>query len=224
VTGYEITWIPLDQLRPAPWNFNRVPPTTLEKTRQSILTFGIVENLVVRPLHMHTIGAGDYTDIPTTQQPPPPTEKTIYEVISGNHRLTLYRELAHDPAPCTILNLDNAHATLLAENLNHVRGTNDPDAYNTAIRTALDTLTSDTVTSLINETKTTIDKILGKDTGLDGNSRPKAWASRYRHRMRRRSRATNPLRRTHPTRPHRPHPHHVNDSQGHQTKTASAVP
>lgn len=178
---FEITWIPLAQLRPAEWNANRVPTATLAKIRTSIETFGIVENLVVRPLEQHTRGltAEAVADIPVTQPVPPPTTETVYEVVSGNHRLQLYRELGIDPAPCHITTLDTGMAIILGEALNHVRGNNDADAYNAAIRRALQTVDADQITGLINESRETLAKLMGHGDGDQPEERPKAWQSRY---------------------------------------------
>jgi len=73
--------IPLERLVEAPWNPNRVAPALLRKVRASIERFGVVENLVARP---H------------------PGEPGKLEVISGNHRLRLYRELGHKDAPVVL--------------------------------------------------------------------------------------------------------------------------
>lgn len=177
---YEITWIPLDQLRPADWNANVVAPAQLKKIRASIEEFGIVENLVVRPLETIALGAqpDDVADIPVTQPVPTPSHRIIYEVVSGNHRLQLYRDLGIDPAPCHITQLDRGRAIILGEALNHVRGTNDPDRYNAAIRQALETVPATKVTSLINETKASLDKILGRTTDDDAPP-PRSFQHRY---------------------------------------------
>ena len=81
--------IPLARLRAAPWNANRVPAAILRKIRRSIEEFGVVENLVARP---H------------------PTEPDVFEVISGNHRLELLRELGVASAPVVVVELDDGHA------------------------------------------------------------------------------------------------------------------
>lgn len=70
--------LPVDLLDEAPWNANRVPRQLLDKIRRSISEFGVVENLVARP------------------QPGQPER---FEVISGNHRLRLFRELGLAFAP-----------------------------------------------------------------------------------------------------------------------------
>jgi ParB family transcriptional regulator, chromosome partitioning protein len=92
--------IRLARLVEAAWNANRVSPATLRRIRRSIETFGVVENLVARP---HPDGADRL------------------EVISGNHRLRLYRELGLSTAPVVVVELADADARLLAETLNRTR-------------------------------------------------------------------------------------------------------
>jgi ParB-like chromosome segregation protein Spo0J len=85
--------IPIELLVEADWNANRVSAGTLRKIRRSLEEFGMVENLVVRA-HPDTSG--------------------VYEVLSGNHRLRLLRELGHRNAPVVVVELDDAGARLLA--------------------------------------------------------------------------------------------------------------
>ncbi len=98
--------VSLDELWAAEWNANRVPDAVLAKGARSIEDFGVVENLLVRP---HPDGRG-------------------YEVISGNHRLLLYREMGMGTAPCRVVEVDDAHARILAQTLNRTRGDDDPKA------------------------------------------------------------------------------------------------
>jgi ParB family transcriptional regulator, chromosome partitioning protein len=94
--------IPLDQLREASWNPNQMDGAMLERLRESLRRFDVVTNLVVRPLR----GAS-------------------YEVISGNQRLQVLRELGRESVPCAVVDLDDAHARLLAQALNRVQGEDD---------------------------------------------------------------------------------------------------
>ena len=94
--------IPLERLHEAPWNANRMTAANLERVRNSIRQFGVVENLVARPLPDPCPACGGRDHL---------------EVISGNHRLRLYGEEDVDPAPCHIVELDDARAMVRAAGL-----------------------------------------------------------------------------------------------------------
>ena len=78
--------LPLDQLRKAPWNPNQMEQPMRDRLKESLSRFGLVSNLVVRP-----IGDG------------------IYEVLSGNQRLEVLRELDFPSVPCVVVDLDDMH-------------------------------------------------------------------------------------------------------------------
>jgi hypothetical protein len=107
LAALDVRELPIEQLLPAEWNANRVPPGTLQKIKRSIEQFGVVENLVVRP---H------------------PGEPGRYEVLSGNHRLQLFSKLGQQSVHCHVVELDDARARVLAQALNRTRGTDDPQA------------------------------------------------------------------------------------------------
>lgn len=95
--------IPLEQLKPAPWNANMMHETMMAHLKESIRRYGLVQNLVVR-----AIGAG------------------VYEVLSGNQRLRVIREIGYAKVPCVVVEVDDARARLLAQALNHIHGEDDP--------------------------------------------------------------------------------------------------
>lgn len=101
----EVTFLDTRSLMPAEWNANHVKRATMEKIKASIREYGIIENSVVRP-HPEFDGK--------------------YEVLSGNHRLQIYKQLRVKKVPCQIVELDDAMAKLLAQTLNRTRGQDDP--------------------------------------------------------------------------------------------------
>jgi hypothetical protein len=141
--------LPIDLLVEAEWNANRVPRSLLAKIRRSLTEFGIVENLVARP---H------------------PQRPGVFEVISGNHRLRLLRELEHVSAPVVLVELDDARARLLAQTLNRTRGTDDPQAYARLLEEVLAELDVSQVTGLLPESEATIDAVLREFGHGDGSS------------------------------------------------------
>lgn len=120
--------IPLARLQEAAWNPNTMTPDMLPKLRESITRYGIVENLVVR-----TLGDG-------------------YEVISGNQRLRVYRELGRETAPCVVVDLTDAQTKLLAQVLNRTRGEDDLGLKAALVRDILADLSEQETLSLLPET------------------------------------------------------------------------
>lgn len=131
--------IPIDQLLEASWNANRVSAELLAKIRRSLSEFGVVENLVVRA---H------------------PDQSGLFEVLSGNHRLRLFRELGHETAPAVIVELDDERARLLAQTLNRTRGEDDPKAYATLLEQLLEQFAPAEVAKFLPESEATIDRHL----------------------------------------------------------------
>jgi hypothetical protein len=131
--------VPLERLHRAEWNANVVPPETLAKVRRSIEEFGVVENLVARP---HPERAGDL------------------EVLSGNHRLELYREMGLPDAPVVEVEADDARARLLAQTLNRTRGADDPEAYARLLADVLAELPMEDVLGFLPETEQSIAQLL----------------------------------------------------------------
>src|SRR5205085_10498234 len=105
--------------------------------RRSIEEFGIVENLVARP---HPDKAG------------------CFEVLSGNQRLRVYRELGFATAPVVVVELDDARARLLAQTLNRTRGSDDPKAYAALLEQVLQEFTLATVSEFLPGTEATLDR------------------------------------------------------------------
>jgi hypothetical protein len=131
--------LPLELLDEAGWNANRVSKPVLERIRRSLSEYGVVENLVARP---H------------------PSEAGRFEVISGNHRLRLLRELGYVTAPVLVVELDDAQARLLAQTLNRTRGVDDPVAYARLLEQLLQSYTPGRVAEFLPESEATIDRLL----------------------------------------------------------------
>ena len=124
----EIIELPIEVLKEASWNVNQSNEAMLQRLRSSIQQFGFVQNLVVRHL-------GDE-----------------YEVLSGNQRLKLLREFDIPKVPCVIVNLDNAHARLFAQALNHIHGDDDLGLRAELIREVLKTIPEEQVLTVLPDT------------------------------------------------------------------------
>lgn len=97
----EVVHLPVDQLRPNPWNPNRVPPEIMHKLREYIRREGLVEPLVVR----HAPEGGRY------------------EILGGFHRWTICKnELGYAEVPCVVVDIDDKRARVLTINLNELSG------------------------------------------------------------------------------------------------------
>jgi ParB family chromosome partitioning protein len=125
----KVAELPLDQLQEAPWNSNQMDEATMSRLRESLARYGLVQNLVVRPL-----------------------DKGCYEVLSGNQRLQVLRQLKHSPVPCVVVNLDDAHARLLGQALNRIQGKDDLGLRAELLREVLQALPQRDVLNLLPET------------------------------------------------------------------------
>jgi ParB family chromosome partitioning protein len=97
--------------------------------RESIGRFDVLQNLVVRPL-----GEG------------------VHEVLSGNQRLKVFRELGFTHAPCVIVDLDDVQARLVAQALNRIQGEDDLGLKAELMRKVLSKVPQGEVLSLLPET------------------------------------------------------------------------
>jgi len=94
--------IAVERLDPNPWNPNRVDPTIFAKLRAYIEREGFVEPLVVR-------AKGDR-----------------YEILGGEHRHRVAKELGHETVPCVVVDVDDRRARILTVNLNELKGQSVP--------------------------------------------------------------------------------------------------
>lgn len=133
--------IPLELLRPAPWNANSMDEQRLSKLDKSLTRFGFVQNLVVRPL-----GDG------------------MYEVIAGNQRLEVLKRQGAVSAPCYPMDLDDAHARFLSQAMNLIHGEDDLGLRAELVRQVLAQIPSEDVTALLPETSESLRAITSLGT------------------------------------------------------------
>ena len=124
----EIIELPIELLKEAAWNVNQVDEAMMQRLRVSIGKYGLVQNLVVRQI------ANDY------------------EVLSGNHRLRLLHELLIKKVPCVVVDVDDAHARLLAQALNHIHGDDDLGLRAELIREVMQVLPEEEVLAVLPDT------------------------------------------------------------------------
>ena len=124
----EVVELPVESLKEAPWNANQIDEAMLQRLRSSILKYGFIQNLVVR------------------------RNDNEYEVLSGNQRLKLLREFNVSKVPCVIVGLDDAHARLLAQVLNHIHGSDDLGLRAELLREVLQVIPEQEVMSFVPDT------------------------------------------------------------------------
>ena len=153
--------ISLTELRPAPWNPNQMDETMMERLRESISRYGLVEPLVVRKIN--------------NQQ---------YEVLTGNQRLKVVEEMGCLTVPCVLVKLDDTRAMLLAQALNGLRGEDDLALKGALLKEILSSVSENEVLSLLPETTESL-KSLSLINEMDLTEHLKAWeeaqAARLRH-------------------------------------------
>ena len=123
----EVRDLPIGRLREAPWNPNALDDAGMTRLSGSLRRFGLVQNLVVRP-------HGD-----------------DFEVLGGNQRLQILRESGVARVPCVVVELDDAHARLLAQALNRLHGREDIGLRAEVVRYMLRDLSVDEVLAVLPE-------------------------------------------------------------------------
>lgn len=154
--------LPLRQLVPAPWNPNSMDAAMLERLTVSVARFGLVVPLVVRPIG----------------------NVSRFEVLSGNQRLSVVEGLGFKTAPCVIVDPDDAHARLLAQALNHLRGEDDLGLRAELLRTVLEHLPESDVLAVLPESAESLRQLasLGQHDMADYlRSSEQARAARLHH-------------------------------------------
>jgi ParB family chromosome partitioning protein len=132
--------LPLAALTEASWNANKMDGSMMIHLRESIRRYGLVENLVVRPLGER------------------------YEVLSGNQRLEVIRELGFETGICVVVELGDNEAKLLSQALNHIHGTDDLGLRAEIMRDLMKKLDAQEIMLLLPETASSLQLLasLGK--------------------------------------------------------------
>ena len=99
----EIVKMPVDGLRPNPWNPRTMGKREMDALRSSIRRYGLVQPIVARP------------------------SGAQYEIIGGEHRWKAAASIGLTDVPCIVLSLDDAEAKLLSQALNEIAGSDDPE-------------------------------------------------------------------------------------------------
>lgn len=153
--------LPVEKLLEAPWNPNRMDEAGINRLKESLSRYGLVEPLVVRT-----------------------AKDSAFEVLSGNQRLKAITSLGIQLAPCVVVNLGDAEAMLLAQALNNLRGEDDQALKGTLLKTILSSIPEDKVLSLLPETTESL-RSLASFSQIDLAQHLQAWeqaqAARLKH-------------------------------------------
>lgn len=124
-----ITEISINKLVEAPWNPNHMDESMLARLVKSIKSYGVVVNLVVRPL-----------------------PDRYFEVLNGNQRLKAFSSMGLETVPCVVVELDDAHARLLSQALNRIQGDDDLGLRAEVLREVMESISESEVLSILPET------------------------------------------------------------------------
>jgi len=149
----KIIEVPIEKLKEAPWNPNKMDEDMLRKLKASVEKYGVVHNLVIRPLN-----------------------KDAYEVLSGNQRLKVLQEAGLSEVPCVVVSADDTQARLLAQALNRIHGGDDLGMRAELLREVLAVMPAEEVVKILPETPQSLAAAasLGQDNIVDCL---KAWES-----------------------------------------------
>lgn len=131
--------IPLEQLKPNPWNPQTMTDADEARLENSIQKWGQVENLVVRKLE----------------------DKDTYQIIGGEHRWKLLIRQNEKFAVCAVVEgLNDEDAMLMSEVLNTLKGQPDSKKYQQFFKALVPKIPIPTLVSYIPKTEETIKNII----------------------------------------------------------------
>ena len=119
--------LPLSVLVEASWNPNSIDAAMLGRLTKSIDSYGLVSPFVVRQM-------GE-----------------VYEILNGNQRRQVVERLGFQTVQCVVVEVDDAHARLLAQALNHLHGEDDLGLRADVLRTVLEHVPERDVLALLPE-------------------------------------------------------------------------
>jgi len=111
--GIEFKWIETERLKPNPWNPNRMSPERAGKLKAEIKNAGMILPIVVRHIR-----ANDRQECLSALE---------YQIIDGEHRWLIARELGMGFVPCIVVELDENEARIKTIQLNRLRGEDEPE-------------------------------------------------------------------------------------------------
>ena len=106
--------VPLSDCIPNDWNMNKVEPDVYRKLKlnieETLSKAGVLPPILCRP---H----------------PGKKEKGKLQIIDGEHRWKILRELEYEDIDAFVVDVDTATAMIMTDTMNYLRGDPDPDKY-----------------------------------------------------------------------------------------------
>ena len=152
--------LPLSLLVEASWNPNSMDAAMLGRLTKSIDSYGLVSPFVVRQM-------GE-----------------VYEILNGNQRRQVVERLGFRTVQCVVVEVDDAHARLLAQALNHLHGEDDLGLRADVLRTVLEHVPERDVLALLPESAESLRQLasIGQEDMADYlRASEKARAVRLKH-------------------------------------------
>lgn len=110
----DLRQLPVDALRPNPWNPNRMDAATMRAERESIAEYGFIDPVTVRPRP------------PQADDGPRERGRELWQIIDGEHRILIAGELGLAEVPAVVLVVSDIEAERLTLILNEAHG--EPDS------------------------------------------------------------------------------------------------
>jgi hypothetical protein len=161
---HDVRRLPTALLKEAPWNANKASRATLEKLRNSLAQYGVVENSVVRP--DWTLGCKTDAEVETRRQLIL-AEPTFFETLSGNHRLLIYREAGLSHVPTVVVEVSDPRAQVLAQVLNRTRGKDQPDKLKALLLGTLNMMAAPEMARFLPQSERDLLKLIQKEDDKD---------------------------------------------------------
>lgn len=158
IAQHETVVLPIGDIREAAWNANKAGKRTMAKIRQSVRLFGVVENNVVRP--SWCIGVRTTDELVERKAAAAFDCDEWYETLSGNHRLRIYNEEKLAEVLCVVVELPDSRAKMLAQALNRLGGTDDPELLKALLKDVMQDETPADVATLLPHSERDLMKLL----------------------------------------------------------------
>ena len=156
----KLTQVPVEMIRPAEWNPNRMDGGMRDRLAASIRRFGVVVPIVVR------------------------RRDSSYETVGGAQRLEVLKGLKVATVPCVVVEADDAQARLLSQALNHIAGEEDLGLRAAVVRELLKAMPPEEILSVLPDSSDGLRELASmgeEDLAKNLTAWERARSVRFRH-------------------------------------------